>query len=60
MSEIHNTFCFLLYLEEMKNEAMFLESMTMVIGHDAAKSQTSFDFFLLSVTVSEIWYWEFF
>ena len=37
ISEIHNTFCFILYLEKVENGATFLESKTIVIGCDAAE-----------------------
>ena len=35
--EIHNTFCFPLYLEKVKNGATFLKSKTMMFGHDASE-----------------------
>ena len=53
ISEIRNSFSFH-YLEKVENEAMFLESMTMVIGRYAAEFGSSWNFFWLPITVGDI------
>ena len=58
MWAIRNAIYFPHYLDKLENVAESLETKTMVVGRDAAESGTPSNFFLLPITIREIWRWE--